>query len=78
MKIKLGFAWTKVVDLETRNNDAENTIKLYSHNLANTLHEKFFSPASEASKSGTEMLSTPECSCQIHAQISRNTENLKE
>ena len=85
LKIELSYARTKVVDLETRNKDAENTIKIYSHKLkileenrTNNLNEKYFSPAATASKLSTEMKSTPECSCQIRAQISRNTLNLKE
>ena len=85
LKIELGFARTKVVDLETKDNDAENTIKIYSHKLkileenrTNSLHEKYFSPSSQASKFSTETLSAPDCSCQIRAQISRNTLNLKE
>ena len=85
LKIELGFARTKVVDLETKNNDAENTIKIYSHKLkileenrTSSLNEKYFSPASQAPKFSSETLSTPDCSCQIRAQISRNNQNLRE
>ena len=85
LKIELGFARTKVVELETKNNDAENTIKIYSHKLkileenrTSSLQEKYFPPASQAPNFSAEILSAPDCSCQIRSQISRNTHNLEE
>ena len=85
LKIELGFARTKVVELETKNNDAENTIKIYSHKLkileenrTSSLQEKDFPPASQAPNFSAEILSAPDCSCQIRSQISRNTHDLEE
>ena len=53
LKIELGYARTKVVDLQTKNQDHEHTISIYSQKIKllegsrlDALHNKYFSPTS--------------------------------
>ena len=78
LKIQLGYAHTKIVDIQSKNQDLEETILIYSQKLKlleNTrkdfLHEKYFSPPSDATST------SPDCPCQIKAHISKNSMNMK-
>ena len=78
LKIELGYAHTKIVDIQSEKKDLEETVKIYSQKiklLENTrkdsLHEKYLSPSSEISSSSHD------CPCQIKAKISKNSMNVK-
>ena len=81
LKIELGYARTKIVDLQTKTKDQEHTIDVYSQKLKlledsrlSSLHSKYFSPTS--SNLGPSSDNSSDCPCQIRAQISRNATNL--
>ena len=89
LKIELGFARTKVVDLQTKLNDRDQTISIYSQkiklfeeNRKNSLNDKYFPPTTSPTSSSSNPSSNPslnlDCSCQIRAQISRNSATLEE
>ena len=77
LKIELGYAHTKITELQSKNRDHQETIKIYSQKLnllekgqSNYLNEKYFSSPSNMSFS-------PDCPCQTKFKISSNTEKLK-
>ena len=77
LKIELGYAHTKIAEIQSRNRDHQETIRIYSQKLelmeksqTGYLHEKYFS-------SSLDTTSSLDCPCQTKSKISRNTENLK-
>ena len=90
LKIELGYARTKIVDLETKVNDGKETLKVYTHQLkileenrSSFLKEKYFSNKSQAetsplASSPSETSDLLDCSCRVRAKLSKNSEKLKE
>ena len=90
LKIELGYARTKITDLQTKIADREQTLNIYSQQIklleesrTNTLHEKYF-PNSNSNSDSSNIRATADvslsldCSCKIRAQISRNSANLRD
>ena len=84
LKIELSYARTKIVDLQNKNKDHEHTIKIYSQKIKlledsrlDSLHNKYFSPTSSNLGPSSDTSWSSDCPCQIRAQITRNTDNLK-
>ena len=92
LKIELSYARTKIVDLESKVKDGQESLKIYSHKLkileetrAAFLNKKYSTnvslssnvASSDASSSNTSVLSS-DCSCQIRAKLTRNSEKLEE
>ena len=85
LKIELGYARTKIVDLEAEVNDHRNTIKIYTHkikvleaNRSSFLSEKYSYTDSSSSLPNSDSSSSPECSCQVRAKIAQHERRLKE
>ena len=84
LKIELSYARTKIVDLQTKNKDHEHTIEIYSQKIKlledsrfDALHAKYFSPTSSNPSPSSDSSWFSDCPCQIRAQISKNSDNLK-
>ena len=84
LKIELSYARAQIIDLETKNNDKDKTIKIYSQKLKifeenrlNSLDEKYFATTAPTPQSSDSSRSS-DCSCQIRSKISRNETNLKD
>ena len=79
LKIELGYAHTKIVDIQVKNRDLEETIKIYSEKLSllencrtENLQERYFpSPPAVSSSPSSD------CPCQTKALINRTATNLK-
>ena len=78
LKIELGYAQTKIIDIQAKNKDLQETIKIYSMKLkllensrTDTLNAKYFPPS--------PTLSSPilDCPCQTRASINQISKNLK-
>ena len=92
LKIELSYARTKIVDLENKVKDGQESLKIYSHkvrileeNRAAFLNGKYFTNASQpdnTSSSGafssSTSISSSDCSCQIRANLNRNSLKLNE
>ena len=84
LKIELGYARTKITDLQSKIDDRDQTINIYSQKIkllegarANSLQEKYFSSSQPPSNpSPADMSLSMDCSCKIRAQISKNAANL--
>ena len=77
LKIELGYAHAKIAEIQSRNRDNQETIKIYSQKLeliekgqSAYFHDKYFS-------SSSDMSSSMDCPCQTKSKIFRNTENLR-
>ena len=83
LKIELGYARTKIVDLQTKNKDLEQTNKIYSQKLnllegkrMDSMHEKYFPSTFSSSDSCSNQFSL-DCPCKMRDQISNNAAALK-
>ena len=90
LKIELGYARTKITDLQTKIADRDQTINIYSQQIklleesrTNTLHQRYF-PSSNSNSESSNVGATADvslsldCSCKIRAQISRNSAHLRD
>ena len=85
LKIQLSFARTKIADLETKNEDHEQTINIYAQKIKllhnsqmEVLQEKYFPTKLADSSPPSNKPISLDCDCKIRAQIVRNTLNNKD